>query len=1106
MRVMDRFDNTFLVECCVRADSRITLSSLIDGKSYSGAWGRQGGMNRIGWRYRLTGVRSAATSGRFCGDERRCVATRRHTWGTDVGVQTAYLEKTGCFTVNISNNCRVFQCTVNWARARPETTLIAVGAAGSSPVFSEGERSAHATELAIELGVTENQRGRTTMRTVVSIVNQVPLFKQAVDFFLRQSLSRFDGGFAGHHRNQFIQQITARRLFRVVEIVGDVADQLFQIDLLEHHGITGDQQRVAPKFFNAEPEAVEHVSVVQQKGRLFGAHFEGQRNQQFLCFHRLREDPFAEVLVHDAFVQGVLIDDGQRAFDLDHDVTVQNLNRSQVGCRDVGEFVGRPLDFRNDQVGGFGRLNGSLLPVLLEVRQRNRIGGGKGGGEIRGGGNRPGSRTDFEIREIIVNLVELFLGPAGQFELGLFLFGSEWRRWCGNIEVGFFAERHLRLQIHAEKLTAECGEQLAIQVLPVAETDFGFRGMYVDVDQGRGHVEVQERDRLPPDHEQTAIGFGQRMLQRAVLNPAAVEEQVLPFAGRLVFAGMRDVAPDADVVDFGFDPDQLVGEFAAIKQAEPIEQIVRGGQIEDDFVVVPEHHVESRMREGSPGELLADVTELGLGGFQKLPPHGSVGEQLPDFNGSSQRTATGLRFAGGSGVDFEFEPLGLLGGTRADAEAADFGNRSERFAAKAHRLHAEQVVGGCDFTGRIAGDREEQVVGMNAFAVIDHADEVGTAIHDVDFDTGGEGVDTVIEEFLDRAGGAFDHFASGNFIDDAGIELMNAGNGFHDGFPFHWLISPTDESSNVCDLFLTVPGKNRKKERSRGVTVLNTYHNQLRRLTAPALMDFVPDSQMIADAGRHEVDQIVDGDRVMIKAGRCRHDDGAGLGEFDHVLQRNEPERRFAGEQNQFAAFFEMHVRSAVNEIATGAGSDAAQGSHRTGTDHHAIGQKRTTGDAGGEVFVVMIDQRPLFELGIAEDGTEGEVFTVCRSEFADDAVIGLTGRIGEEFAGIEVFQVDFQAEFMPENMRGRFTHGEMHGAAGGHQDFDQADSIDGAAGAGHGDDYIGHEETSQSFIERYFETAGFTPVYRVAMPNVSGYQRVPSSPHSSIRSAKAFP
>ena len=70
------------------------------------------------------------------GEGLRCAATRRHTLRTGADSGSEDLEKTGCFIVMISNNCRVFWCSVNWARARPETTLIAVGAAGSSSICS----------------------------------------------------------------------------------------------------------------------------------------------------------------------------------------------------------------------------------------------------------------------------------------------------------------------------------------------------------------------------------------------------------------------------------------------------------------------------------------------------------------------------------------------------------------------------------------------------------------------------------------------------------------------------------------------------------------------------------------------------------------------------------------------------------------------------------------------------------------------------------------------------------------------------------------------------------------------------------------------------------
>jgi len=106
-------------------------------------------MNDKMWRSVLTGVRCLAVL-MWCRDENlRCAATRRHTSVTCVDSTTEYLEKTGCFIVHLPNWCRVFQCTVNWARARPESTLIASGAPRSSSFYAGGVRECVAAGVGI---------------------------------------------------------------------------------------------------------------------------------------------------------------------------------------------------------------------------------------------------------------------------------------------------------------------------------------------------------------------------------------------------------------------------------------------------------------------------------------------------------------------------------------------------------------------------------------------------------------------------------------------------------------------------------------------------------------------------------------------------------------------------------------------------------------------------------------------------------------------------------------------------------------------------------------------------------------------------------------------
>ena len=68
---MDCFYKLFADAFCERTEIGISLCSLISGLFSAEARGCQGGMNRIGWRYRLIPGRSGAMSGRLWDDVRR---------------------------------------------------------------------------------------------------------------------------------------------------------------------------------------------------------------------------------------------------------------------------------------------------------------------------------------------------------------------------------------------------------------------------------------------------------------------------------------------------------------------------------------------------------------------------------------------------------------------------------------------------------------------------------------------------------------------------------------------------------------------------------------------------------------------------------------------------------------------------------------------------------------------------------------------------------------------------------------------------------------------------------------------------------------------------
>ena len=73
----------------------------------------------------------------------------------------------------------------------------------------------------------------------------------------------------------------------------------------------------------------------------------------------------------------------------------------------------------------------------------------------------------------------------------------------------------------------------------------------------------------------------------------------------------------------------------------------------------------------------------------------------------------------------------------------------------------------------MALDRERQLVGAHAAAVIGDRDQCLTAVAKRHLDAVGAGVDGVFDQFLDRRRRALDHLARGDAVDENGRQLAD---------------------------------------------------------------------------------------------------------------------------------------------------------------------------------------------------------------------------------------------------------------------------------------------------------------------------------------------
>ena len=80
-----------------------------------------------------------------------------------------------------------------------------------------------------------------------------------------------------------------------------------------------------------------------------------------------------------------------------------------------------------------------------------------------------------------------------------------------------------------------------------------------------------------------------------------------------------------------------------------------------------------------------------------------------------------------------------------------------------------------ELRGGVALDRELEVLGGHAGAVVDDADEPASAALDRHLDRAGAGIDRVLDQFLHRRRRALDHLAGGDAVDEDGIEAADEG-------------------------------------------------------------------------------------------------------------------------------------------------------------------------------------------------------------------------------------------------------------------------------------------------------------------------------------------
>ena len=198
--------------------------------------------------------------------------------------------------------------------------------------------------------------------------------------------------------------------------------------------------------------------------------------------------------------------------------------------------------------------------------------------------------------------------------------------------------------------------------------------MDVDVDHFRRHIQAQKAQRIATDHDQSAVGFGQCVLQGAVADVAPIQKQILHSLVGSADRWVDHVATQRNIALCAVDGNQVFFDLGSVKGSNSLPPRFGGRQLVHHGVVVDQSHLNFGVGQGHPGKRFYDVPFFRLRSPQELLSNGRIIKQLPNFNFGSHRATAGFDRFRVAAVDQQFVPALAVGRPRPDHALGNFGN------------------------------------------------------------------------------------------------------------------------------------------------------------------------------------------------------------------------------------------------------------------------------------------------------------------------------------------------------------------------------------------------------------------------------------------------
>ena len=229
----------------------------------------------------------------------------------------------------------------------------------------------------------------------------------------------------------------------------------------------------------------------------------------------------------------------------------------------------------------------------------------------------------------------------------------------------------------------------------------------------------------------------------------------------------RPVSPQP--LALGLDGEGIVGEFGAHHLHQPprirVQQIPGPGVVAKmGALLAGQAEGDRGLGEREPAQRVGGVAQLGARRFEEFEPRRRRVEEIAHLDPGAGGERGGAGAADRPPFDRDDVRLGRAPGAAGDGEAADRADRGQRLAAETERVDPRQIVVR-QLGGRVPLDRQRELFRRHAASVVGDRDQRPPAVAQHHVDAPRAGVDRVLDQLLDRRGGALHHLARGDAVD-----------------------------------------------------------------------------------------------------------------------------------------------------------------------------------------------------------------------------------------------------------------------------------------------------------------------------------------------------